>query len=270
MLARLIKEYKTYASSDNILIYQMGKVGSTSLEKTIPGSIHIHTLFFLWPTHKPPSVRRNNLKKKMAGWLYDKLRISAIKSRKKIKIISLVRDPYSRNISDFFQGFSYWVYKYTLKVATDARSVSDPTFVYNVFDKMYDHNYGIDWFDTEFKRMTGIDVYDFNFDKSKGIQKIISGKYEILIIKLEKMDSVWNEIEEFAGIKMNMTNANFGSNKWYAPIYKTFSSNYVPTDEYLDKLYNSKFSKHFYSNEEINQFKSKALKNKDLSRINTL
>jgi hypothetical protein len=256
MIKRLLSEWKEYSDKENILIYQMGKVGSTSLEQAMPGSIHLHTLYFGWPTHRPPSRRRNTLSKKIKGGIYDAMRRLAIKSRDEIKIITLVRDPYARNVSDFFQGFIYWMFGYVFNSAAriDTRANSDETLVYNAFDKVYDHDYALTWFDKEFKRMTGIDVYRHDFNKRDGWAIIKKGKYNILLIKLEKIKEVWNIIEDFAGIKMEYTNSNVASAKWYKNIYDNFTNNYKPTQQYLEKLYNSKLVKHFYTDDEVKFF----------------
>lgn len=260
MIKRLLSEWKAYADKENVLIYQMGKVGSTSLEQAMPGSIHLHTLFFGWPTHRPPSPRRNTIGKKIRGAIYDAVRRRAIRSRENIKIITLVRDPYARNVSDFFQGLTYWMFCYVFYSGTrvDTRANSDETLVYNAFDTVYDHDYALTWFEKEFKRMTGIDVYQYDFNKYDGWSIIKKGKYEILIIKLEKIKEVWQVIEEFAGKKLEYTNSNTASAKWYKNIYVNFISNYKPAPQYLNRLYNSRLVKHFYTDDEINFFISEA------------
>jgi len=263
MIKRLLTDWKNYADERHILLYQMGKVGSTSLEKTISGSIHFHTLYNNRPCYVVGKQRRNTLIKKMQGKLYDGLRRAAIKSRKKIKIITLVRDPYSRNVSAFFQDFAYWMYEYACQTTELQRTHNTEGIIYTVYDNLFSHTYGINWFDDEFKKLTGINIYKHDFDKEQGYSIIKEGKYEVLVLTLEKLDKAWAAIEEFAGLKMELKNSNLSTSKWYGGMYADFVRYYKPAENYLDMLYNSPMSGHFYSDVDLQAFREKATSNKN-------
>ena len=74
------------------------------------------------------------------------------------------------------------------------------------------------------------------------------------------MKEVQKDIENFIGQKFEMTKKNVSDKKWYACLYEYFRKNYKPTNEYLKKLYHTKTVKHFYTEEEIEGFLSKYLK----------
>jgi hypothetical protein len=259
MLKKILSDWKKYSQENNILIYQMGKVGSTSLEESIPQSIHLHRLYNINHNHLFYSPRGRSFIYGLLGNLFDAMRRIAIRRRKKIKIITLMRDVYARNTSAFFQNFAFWVMDYSGKVVAESRK-ENPDFIYEVFENDFDHDYPLTWFDKELTKFTGVNILAHPFDKENGYTRIQQGKYDILVLKLENIDKAKNAIEEFAGIKLVLQNSNISEHKWYGPVYKNFKQNYIPTEAYLDKLYGAEISQHFYTGEELEQFKSKALR----------
>jgi len=260
MIKRLLADWKKYRDEDSILIYQMGKVGSTSLEESIPSSIHMHRLYNINHNHVFYSPRGKSIIHRLVGAMFDGMRRMAIKRRKKIKIITLVRDLYARNTSAFFQNFAFWVMEYSGKVTEELRK-DNTSFVHEVFENAFDHDYPLTWFDKELGKFTGINILDYPFDKQKGWARIQKGKYDILVIKLESIDNAKEAIEEFAGVKLDLKSANISDYKWYGPVFKDFKNNYIPKETYLDRLYNSGISQHFYTPEELAGFKNKAMHN---------
>jgi hypothetical protein len=97
-----------YSSDLPILIYQMGKVGSTSISKSLElfgysSVFHIHRLN---PEHID-HVRENFLTRNLepSSFRIGKLLYRYIIEKKRhIKVITLIRDPISRNISGFFEN----------------------------------------------------------------------------------------------------------------------------------------------------------------------
>lgn len=105
MLSRIKNKLNYYLNSENIIIYQMGKVGSTSLEKSLPNSFHTHTLYAKEPNPLSTSFYKSSFVLKTRYFLIRNL----IKRRRKIKIISVVRHPLERNFSMFFHDLPEWL-----------------------------------------------------------------------------------------------------------------------------------------------------------------
>jgi hypothetical protein len=255
-----MRDWKIFSDEKNILIYQMGKVGSTSLEETIPGSIHVHSLYGNWPCHVFFEQRRKGIWRKIRGAAYDAFRRIALHRRKKIRIITLVRDVHTRNVSMYFQNLQHWLYKYAEKYKYDNRFESMQN-LYDAFEKVFDHDYALEWFDKEIKNFTGIDIFKHEFDKEKGWLRIDEGKYDILIIKLEKLNELWNVVEDYAGVQLELKTVNNSEDKWYNSVYKKFVETYEPNQDHLDKLYSSKLMQHFYTKKEIEKLRNKATRN---------
>jgi hypothetical protein len=265
---RILKQFKhiikTYANKESILVYQMGKVGSTSLENSLHSAIHLHTFY-----NKPPCfLRKESFRKNPRKWIENFignfLKRVVIKNRKKTKIISLIRDPYSRNLSMFFQDMSYWMIRHQELSHYDTREEGFQ-FLYETFEKSYDHFYFDKWFNEEIKKLSGIDIFNYPFDKKSGYQIIKGKNYEILLLQLERMGDLVDEISDFVGYKIEMKSTNISSNKWYAPVYESFKKNYLPTPYYIDSLYATRTAKHFYTETDLLLFKTKHLSKSSVS-----
>ena len=108
--------FKLYATNQTpILIFQMGKVGSTTVVKSLEKKgilplFHIHLLLNSEDTmkfYKSKAYESFELKFylerqiRRGEFLYNKI----IVAKKEVKIISLTREPIGRNISAFFENF---------------------------------------------------------------------------------------------------------------------------------------------------------------------
>ena len=126
------------------------------------------------------------------------------------------------------------------------------------FDKL-NHDSPLVFFDRELKGVFNVDVFASEFPKSKGYEIYKSEIADVVLIRLENLNECAQEaFKSFLGIdNFVLHNANIGAEKVYATIYKIFKETISLPDTYLDKFYNSKFMKHFYSSEEIAEFQAK-------------
>ena len=258
-IGRIVKKYR-----NKIFIYQMGKVGSTSLEASIENAVWTHTLYNngpcwvrdaqLWATLNPLQKI-----KRYVGPMLDRM---VIRSNKEVRIITLVRDPVARDVSMFFQRLPYW-YTHYLNANNDgeiSRSDGDD-IIHESFDKSFDHDYSITWFDKEIRRLTGIDVMQMDFDKNKGFGIAKKKNFSLLVLTLEKMEEnhAAGVIETFAGQQFSLVRENDGENKWYADIYKRFRKNHKFEHTYINRKYSDNWVNKFYNEEDLVKFRKKWL-----------
>ena len=85
---------------------------------------------------------------------------------------------------------------------------------------------------------------------------------EILVIRTEDINSkIKDAMREFMNLQeFNVMETNIGNKKSYAQKYKDFKASILLPQSYLEEMYNSKYTQHFYSEEEIENFKTKWLK----------
>lgn len=230
-----------------VFIYQMGKVGSSTLFNSIKNSAQFHNYDKDAPQKyfaKSKIGIYRSIRWKAFYWS-TKIRIKYLEKKgKKIKIISMARDPVARNISAFFQ------------VLEKGKKYKTDKLINDFFNKTY-HEVPLNWFDIELKRHFGIDIYKYKFPKEKGFYIIKYKNIELLLLKLEMFNQCLNDIKNFIGEDFEIKNENISEKKWYSDMYKDFKKEIIFPKEYLEKMYRSKFTNHFYTEEEINRFYSK-------------
>ena len=240
-----------------IIIYQMGKVGSTSVYDSIWKTglpvYHFHKL----NVKAIAKIEQNHIKQgreipkhfKKSKKAYFKF----VNNQTPLFIISAVRDPIARNISAFFQNFQYYI--------GPDRNIEKQNISYltEVFLEKYNHCNALNWFDNEMKGVFGVDVFDFEFPKDKGYQLIQEKQLSILLFKIEINDAVKEElIKEFLDLKkFKLIKANVGENKEYSNVYKKYKNEVILPESYIDMMLNSKYVKHFYSDLEIQRLRMK-------------
>lgn len=241
----ILSMFRKNIDSNRVLIYQMGKVGSTTIESAIDNSEHFHSLYF----NEPCRVRggafemRNTIRK----LIVLPVKRFVIRRRSVVKIVTIVRDPAARNISMFFQDMHYWLVEFDKNNSYDTRQ-EGMDYIYQAFNGAFDHGYYDKWFDSEIKRFTGIDVFKINFDKSEGVLRVSEGRYDILFATAEKLntDNSISMLEEFLGESVCLESKNVGGNKWYGGIYSKFKKEFPGMSLYQEKMHSTKTYKHFY------------------------
>lgn len=250
------------APDDAIWIVQPGKTATSTLEirlreKKIP-FIKLHR--FEYPFHIEEKSRET----------WEQI----IRERKKthLKVIVAVREPLARDYSAFWQVFS----------GGNEMELEEP-FISNDFQKIYDSyqnmilkgsNYmkrtlrdsypyiwcdEFEWLDEQIKPYFNIDVFQYPFDREKGYTIIKKGNIELLLYKVEKMESILKIISSFAGEKsLSCVNNNVSEQKWYGLAYLQFRKEVILSKLYVDHYYsgNSKMD-HFYTLEEKEEFLNK-------------
>ena len=227
-----------------VIVYSMGRVGSTSVQLSLKSHgiktpFHIHRLL-LNPAQKkywsPTAI-----------WQFETL-LSYIKKRKKAKFITLVREPVSRNISDFF--FKSFTNITPVEYADLDLNVEE---LFKTFVNNYAHSVPLTWFDMELKPVLGIDIYEYPFPKEKGFLTIDRGNFQLLIIKVEIADSVKEKaIGEFLGIAdFKLTRRNASTDKHYANTYRDFLETVELPQTYVEIMCSSEYTRHFYTDTDI-------------------
>lgn len=246
-----------------ILVYQMGKVGSTtvcrSLEAVNLGHrvLHVHFL-----SNELPEKRRRYIRsiKYPPAVHYDvsqaiRKQLSGGHARD-LKIISLVRDPIARLVSS--------LYEVPELMGADVKTYTgmiDPSSATEYLERRIADPGGLDyeytWFDREMKTVFGIDVFAHPFPREKGWTTISSDNVDLLLLRLEDLSSVGPQaIAEFLGLRdplemvAGRVRSDSVSGASYARVIQTLSLSRPLTEQ----VYGSRIVRHFYSDDLINKF----------------
>lgn len=269
---------------DPILVYTVGKVGSTSVSKSLKASgvdrtvYHIHWLapeqlarvdaFYRARDRRYRGTVRAQRFRPEFVWLGEHLSRQIYRDPERCwQVITLVRDPVARDVSSFFQNldsfFDYWI--------DDQLLVSEVEGVARGLVTLFLEAYvrgavpiGMDgdplgWFDRELKLVFGVDVYAAPFPKLRGFGIYDAPKAHVLVLRLEDLERSSEEaIREYMGLeRFHLVRSNIGESKTYATVYRRFLELIRLPDEYLERIYASKYSTHFYSEDELARFRSR-------------
>jgi len=250
-----------------VLVYTMGKVGSLTIRNTIlsacPG-VHVHHIHFLTEEQlaiREEGVRRdfrrmNKLKNHViAGRQFRKLLKSGL-DRRKLRVVTAVRDPVSTHVSSFFQ----LLYR---NPAFDYREIHRENLreVVKKLSALYladlDPERVTRWFDFEMKAALGLDVYAAPFPRERGYAIYRGDHPDTLLIKAESLDtSLPDALREFFGDRnFSLTVSNRARDKDYHRLYTEFRKELRLPRRFLDSMYSSPCARHFYSDDEISRFR---------------
>jgi len=167
-----------------------------------------------------------------------------------VKIITLVREPIVRYISWIMQEFMRWI------VNNDSKSITE-TMQDDVIENAKSCH---TWFYHQIEQLTGVDIFDYPFDKEKGYTVIQKNGVEILLMTLEKLKFNEAVIADFVGIKdFKLVSANVTNDKITNYVYEALKKDFKVSEEMLDKVYKVFQMEHFYSDEDIEEYKNKWL-----------
>jgi len=239
--------------NDIVIVYNASKVASSSIKHSVKNSlpwlpvVHVH---FLGPKYLNQQKKAGTFKQNigMAQRAEESFKANA---KKRKKIITLVRDPIARELSDIFQSIrehfpSKEPHDITARDVIDRLEQNDFTYISN-------------WFDDEFKPYLDFDIFQHDFDKDCGYQIYKSRNFDLLCLKVESLSQTYPQaIAEFLGIKGNqLYNENESAYKELGTVYREVRNGFKLPQKRLQEIYNSKFMHKFYTATEIDRLLQK-------------
>jgi hypothetical protein len=179
-----------------------------------------------------------------------------IKPGHKAFVITLVREPIARNISSYFHHLNIiWRQR-------DAHA--------NVpFDRLVEGFLSyplsavpLEWFDREFKAALSIDIYEHPFPREQGFMRLSTDHYEVLVMRHDLDDRQKERcIQELLGVQdVAIRPVNTAAEKPYAEVYRHFVETVRLPESYISEMLDSKYTRHFYTSEEIERLRAKWLR----------
>lgn len=250
-------------SNDPVLVYQMGKVASSTIYESLKeyNKYIVHHIHRLNPDNIA-QTKQNHISKGYKPLVEKKglkLYKEIFEKKAPAFLISLVREPIGRNISAYFQNLDYFHGNENTHEKISVLKMIDD-FLYN-----YSHEVPLEWFDIEMKPVTGIDVFNYKFNKNAGYIEIEKEPYKLLLLRYDLEDSKKTEvIRSFLDIEnFELKLSNVGLEKVYSSAYKDFLSKIVLPEDYVDRMLESRFTKHFFDANEIDRIRNRWLKVQD-------
>jgi hypothetical protein len=253
-----VKPIKKYGIQDPILVYQMGKVGSTSilnalraLDLDVP-VYHIHHLNKLdkYEARTRQFPERYRGMQQMLAHSRAILHDMQQSPDKKWNLISLVRAPIPQVVSAFFQDLDVLFPEYV--VMTERGELTGAKLV-EYFLREYRNETPLHWFDVQLRDVLGLDVYAQPFPIAQGYHIYPFKNLRLLVMRLEDLERcAAPALREFLNIpNFQLAKENSGEQKAYAPLYREFRAQLRLPAEFVQKYNNSRYAQHFYTASEL-------------------
>lgn len=260
-----------------LMAHTMGKVGST----TITASLKARRIRQTMAMYQPHFVSEEGMafaerlssegvggwarltRKERRGFLRNHLlnrELSRMRAAgERVKVITMVRDPVATNLSGLFHNYIWW--PADVKALCAERSAGCLDALRQYFLARYPHDVPETWFDMEVRTLYGVDVYAEPFDRERGYHIYRSDFADVLLLKLEKLNECASvALRDFLGLEdFQLVESNTAEDKSYADLYKSFRREVALPESYLDEVYGTRFSRHFYTPVEIDAFRRKWL-----------
>ncbi|MEM9016395.1 MAG: putative capsular polysaccharide synthesis family protein, partial [Verrucomicrobiota bacterium] len=173
---------------------------------------------------------------------------------REVRLITLVRDPVSRAVSNLFENPNL------LPEETDLRELPVEEVVALAASLVESSDtYTEDWFDTELSGVLGFDVFEEPFDKADGFVIVRKGRFSLLMGKLELLA---NNGGRYLGEVLNLESdleiprRRSRSATDEASLYNQVRESLRLPSELLDQVYSSRVCQYFYTPEEIAGFRA--------------
>ena len=265
---RTIDSLKTVLGSDApiLLVHQMGRAGSMTTVNTLRGTgldlavFHTHWLNPAsverrqnWVKHLP--ISRQPLNIRMSTLISAQLQREGT-GRRHWKLVTVFREPIARNVSVFFLSIDAFVENFQRRYQ---RGELNNETLMGIFLDKFPHEQPLLWFEQEIEQVFGINVYDQAFPENKGYQVIRTDHVDLLLIKLEQLNHCYRDaFRNLLGVEIpDLEHTHVTELDPTKPMYTDFVRNAVFPAEYLDRMYESAFARHFYTDEERDAFRRK-------------
>lgn len=245
---------------DPILIFSIGKVGTTALSASIEQATGR-------PVVKAHGLTRSGLRERLErellitkrprglwenAWLRRDL---VLRPRRPWQVISGIRDPIALAASAHF-------YNVRVRSSSDGgagratdMSMADHAREVEAIARRLTHDE--DWFRDEMEPVTGIDVYAEPFPHEAGYARFRRGRFDVLLLRQEDLRAVAPEaLAEFFGLPrpVEILTRNHGDGD---QTYSEFLSHWRFSQEFVDSIYATPVVRHFYSDTERQAMKER-------------
>lgn len=227
----------------SIHLFQMGKIGSKSIQKALVVAGHSQLI--------PHLHFASEILQTYPDCFYTYNEVINL-STNPILFVSGVREPISRIISGIIESSA------DPKSSITIESVFE---LINNREKLEDHIYKdseiiINWFDHKY--YSNIDIYKYGFDKNRGYQEYKGDKHRVFVYRYDKLSHLWSRLSEACSLSLESQLENISSenNPQAQYIHDKICKTGISVD-LLEKIYKSKYCQYFFTDDEISEFKIK-------------
>ena len=246
-----------------VVVFSMGKTGSTAIARAVHDATggRVFQVFRLEPTRLAEAEQRYLASPRgPAGrgdvpfpgalhlWESEYLLRHPPTADAPWNVITTVREPVAQAVSAFFHG--------TGRRGLLAGGPSLETLEQTLLSEQW-LRAPLRWFDREFLPVLGVDVFGEEFDPAVGHAVIETSSARVLLLRQENLGAAPEAVARFLGRAgtVPVPARNEASTKDYGARYREFLAAVRLTDPVLDEVYNSRYTRHFYADSEVERFR---------------
>ncbi|MGL4401459.1 MAG: putative capsular polysaccharide synthesis family protein [Luteolibacter sp.] len=258
--SELARARQAFDGSDRIVLtHTYGKVGSTAIHKAVSrlpgfGSFQTH---FISASGVADALRLHREEHDPIHMLQgDALRQEMeAQPERPIRVITLVRDPVARAVSDIFENPEM------LGTDRDFRDWSLEKWIALAEKQIRGSlTYTEQWFDRELSVLLGFDFFSRDFDRAGGFEIYREGRFELLAGKLERLSTDGaGYLGRFLdlGREFPIPQSRARSATSEAALYAEVKRGLKLPAELLGEVYSSRVCMHFYTPGELEEFRKR-------------
>lgn len=252
-----------------VLLYQMPKTGSQTVEATLRASglgslVRVHFLstentdhlrrVLSWKTATPEwksqALEQLNFITRFSKALQLRKLLRRFRAPiPRLKVIAGVREVIGAALSAIFENHALFVAEPEMLTPEKCLELLRRPKLCAQFHT---------WFDVELIDQLGFNIYDHAFPTEQGYATYRNHLAEIMIYRFENFQSVKRGLESFLGSKLtDLESRNLGNDKPYARLYAKAKSGLSLPLDFARELESSRMMKHFYTEQERDEFTSK-------------
>jgi hypothetical protein len=245
-ISRLMKN-----QSRIILVYSIGKVGSSTVYANLKRSkkvtepvFHIHVL----NPERLDTQKKYYKNSKRSSIPYHLIQSEALivalaDYKGEIFVITLIREPISRELSSLYQDSFNFSTDFDL--ANEAMQSAISAKMENIFVKLPE----VEWFNKEIKYVFDIDILEEPFECEKGHRIYEKDNVRLALIRLEDLNDKY--VEMFATLfqkdfHIALQKRNESKEKFYSDHYQTVKKGLKFSRSRMEKLVSTPFIQKFY------------------------
>lgn len=246
-----------------VLIYQMPKIGSQTIEATLRQVSFPHPVFRFHylsaafartlrhglaspqadPAWKPDARRQLDSIRAMSKTVLLRRLLCRCGARvPKLEVITSVRELISLVLASIFENYLYFAPDLeSMTVETCRQALVHP----KTFKTLRD------WFDLELKPFVGVDVFNTRFPCHEGYALYENSFARVLLYRYDALPRLPALLGRFLGCEISgLVNSNLGEAKPYAGQYRLVKEQLRLPADFVSALYQGRMMRHFYSEAE--------------------
>lgn len=243
-----------------ILVFQMGKVGSSSVTQSLReagfagGVLQLHFLTDAIARHQD-RFRRDGQRVPFHLYQSVALRRWLAAHDQRTRVITLARDPIAREISGIFQTPFYA----GENIRRADGTIDQERCLHFLRERLMEPDafqYFENWFDREMRPAFGVDIFDQPFDHETGTLRLSGPRADALMLRMETLDQSGAVLGEFAGLPapVEMKRRNKRSESRDADAYENVRQRLRLPRAICERIYSGRLVRHVYPAGMIERF----------------